>query len=93
MTSEWGTPDMFEGGLEPELLLGSKYGRRLHFWDLHRRQHLQEIDFGPDYQLASSCARPTTPQGLRLRQLVSASRTWRSSIWVWHRDGRMGGRR
>ena len=34
VTSEWGTPDMFESGLVPELLLGSKYGRRLHFWDL-----------------------------------------------------------
>jgi len=31
VSSEWGTPDMFEDGLVPELLLGSKYGRRLHF--------------------------------------------------------------
>ena len=46
VTSEWGTPDMFEDGLVPELLLGSKYGRRLHFWDLHKRKHIQEIDLG-----------------------------------------------
>jgi selenium-binding protein 1 len=25
------------------------YGRRLHFWDLHKRKHLQEIDFGPEH--------------------------------------------
>ncbi|HEX6143755.1 MAG TPA: selenium-binding protein SBP56-related protein, partial [Geminicoccaceae bacterium] len=51
VTSEWGTPDMVEDGLVPELILGAKYGRRLHFWDLHKRKHLQEIDFGDKSQL------------------------------------------
>jgi methanethiol oxidase len=40
VTSEWGTPDTFENGLIPEVLLGARYGRRLHFWDLHKRKHL-----------------------------------------------------
>ena len=26
ITSEWGTPDMVESGVNPELLLGGKYG-------------------------------------------------------------------
>src|SRR6516164_7306039 len=34
LTSEWGTPNMIEGGLNPELLLGGKYGRNVHVWDL-----------------------------------------------------------
>src|SRR5262245_36923509 len=51
VTSEWGTPDTFEEGLIPEVLLGAKYGRRLHFWDLHKRKHLQTIDFGDKHQL------------------------------------------
>src|SRR5262249_77149 len=51
VTSEWGTPDTFENGLVPEVLLGSKYGRRLHFWDSTKRRHLQEIDFGEEHQL------------------------------------------
>jgi selenium-binding protein 1 len=34
ITSEWGTPSMIEDGVNPELLLGQKYGHRLHFWDL-----------------------------------------------------------
>ena len=51
VTSEWGTPDTFENGLVPEVLLGAKYGRRLHFWDLHKRKHQQTIDFGDKYQL------------------------------------------
>src|SRR5262245_37443067 len=51
VTSEWGTPDTFENGLVLEVLLGSKYGKRLHFWDLNKRKHLQEIDFGDEHQL------------------------------------------
>ena len=51
VTSEWGTPDTFEEGLVPEILLGAKYGRRLHFWGLHTRKHQQTIDFGDKYQL------------------------------------------
>src|SRR5262245_51038660 len=43
VTSEWGTPDTFENGLIPEVLLGAKYGHRLHFWDLHKRKHLQTV--------------------------------------------------
>jgi selenium-binding protein 1 len=37
---------MIEDGLIPEKLLGSEYGHRLHFWDLLKRRHLQEIDLG-----------------------------------------------
>jgi methanethiol oxidase len=33
VSSEWATPSMMEDGLVPELLLGRKYGLRLHFWD------------------------------------------------------------
>src|SRR5262245_23193210 len=51
VTSEWGTPDTFENGLVPEVLLGSRYGRKLHFWDFTKRKHLQEIDFGEEHQL------------------------------------------
>ena len=51
VSSEWGTPDMFEDGLIAEKILGSEYGHRLHFWDLLKRRHLQEIDLGKEYQL------------------------------------------
>jgi selenium-binding protein 1 len=51
VTSEWGTPNMIENGLIPDLLLNSKYGRQLHFWDLRRRRHLQAIDLGAEQQL------------------------------------------
>jgi hypothetical protein len=38
----------------------------LHFWDLHKRKHLQEIDFGPEYQLVFELRPahdPTKPYG------------------------------
>src|SRR5207253_2428969 len=41
ISSEWGTPSMIEDGLVPELLLGQKYGHRLHFWDLAEGRNLQ----------------------------------------------------
>ena len=51
VTSEWGTPNMVEDGLVGELLLGNKYGHRLHVWDLESRRHLQEIDLGAEHQM------------------------------------------
>jgi selenium-binding protein 1 len=88
VTSEWGTPDMFENGLVPELLLGSKYGRRLHFWDLHKRKHIQEIDFGPEYQLVFELRPahdPTKTYGFV--NCVVGLKDLSSSIWVWYREG------
>ncbi len=87
VTSEWGTPDMFEDGLVPELLLGGKYGRKLHFWDLQKRRHVQEIDFGAEYQLVFELRPahdPTKPYGFV--NCVISLKDLSSSIWVWHRD-------
>ena len=36
ITSEWGTPNMVEDGVNPELLLAGKYGHALHVWDLQQ---------------------------------------------------------
>ena len=88
VTSEWGTPDTFEDGLIPEILLGAKYGRRLHFWDLHKRKHLQTIDFGEKYQLVFELRpahNPTKAYGFV--NCVLSLEDLSSSIWVWHQDG------
>jgi selenium-binding protein 1 len=88
VTSEWGTPDMFEDGLVPELLLGAKYGRRLHFWDLPKRRHLQEIDFGAEYQLVFELRPAHDPtKAYGFVNCVVSLKDLSSSIWVWHRDG------
>ena len=51
LSSEWGTPNMIENGLQPDLLLGSKYGHQMHVWDLRRRRHLQALDLGKEQQM------------------------------------------
>src|SRR5262249_52672148 len=88
VTSEWGTPDMFEDGLVPELLLGAKYGRKLHFWNLQQRRHVQEIDFGPDYQLVFELRPAHDPtKAYGFVNCVLGLKDLSSSIWVWHQDG------
>ena len=88
VTSEWGTPDMFEEGLIPELLLNAKYGRKLHFWDLHKRRHVQEIDFGSDQQLVFELRPAHDPtKAYGFVNVVLSLQDLSSSIWVWYRDG------
>jgi methanethiol oxidase len=88
VTSEWGTPDTFENGLVPEILLGAKYGRRLHFWDLHTRKHQQTIDFGDKYQLVFELRPAHDPtKAYGFVNCVISLEDLSSSIWTWHRDG------
>ena len=85
ITSEWGTPNMFEDGLVPDLLLGGKYGRRLHVWDLRRRKHLQEIDLGPEYQLVFELRQARDPtKAYGFVGVVVSLKDLSSSIWLWH---------
>ena len=87
VTSEWGTPDMFENGLVPEILLGAKYGRRLHFWDLHKRTHQQTIDFGAEHQLVFELRPAHDPtKAYGFVNCVISLKDLSASIWVWHRD-------
>ena len=88
VTSEWGTPDMFENGLVSELLLGGKYGHKLHFWDLHRRKHLQEIDLGTQHQLIFELRPAHDPtKAYGFVNCVLSLENLSSSIWTWYRDG------
>jgi selenium-binding protein 1 len=87
VTSEWGTPNMIEDGLNPDLLLNSKYGRQLHFWDLRRRKHQQSIDLGAENQLVlelRAAHDPTKAYGFV--GVVISLKDLSSSIWVWHRE-------
>jgi methanethiol oxidase len=87
ITSEWGTPNMIENGLVPELLLNSKYGHRIHIWDLRRRRHLQALDLGAEQQLVlelRAAHDPTKTYGFV--GVVVSIKDLSSSIWLWHRD-------
>ncbi len=88
LSSEWGTPNMVEGGLDPERLLGKKYGHRLHVWDLRRRKHIQELDLGEENQAALELRPahdPTRAYGF-VNTVVSVA-DLSASIWVWFREG------
>jgi selenium-binding protein 1 len=87
ITSEWGTPNMVEGGLDPEILMRSGYGHRLHLWDLRRRRHLQALDLGEEYQMAlvlRPAHDPTKTYGFS--GTVVCLEDLSSSIWLWYRE-------
>jgi selenium-binding protein 1 len=48
ISSEWGAPNTFQDGFNPEDVPAGKYGQRLHFWDLERRSKIQTIDLGAE---------------------------------------------
>ena len=88
VTSEWGTPNMIENGVVPEMLLGGKYGHKIHFWDLHKRKHVQEIDIGAEHQMALELRPahdPTKAHGFM--GVVVSTANLAGSIWTWYRDG------
>jgi selenium-binding protein 1 len=91
ITSEWGTPDMVENGVNPELLLGGKYGHALHVWDLNKRRHREVLDLGPEYQMPLELRPshdPTETYGFV--GVVLSLKDLSSSIWLWHREGNHG---
>jgi selenium-binding protein 1 len=92
VTSEWGTPNMVENGLIGELLLGNRYGHRIHVWDLKRRRHLQEIDLGPEHQMVLELRPAHDPtQTWGFVGVVTSTTDLSASVWLWRRgdDGRV----
>jgi selenium-binding protein 1 len=45
-SSEFGAPNAYEAGFDPDDVAAGRYGSRLHFWDLAERRVMQTIDFG-----------------------------------------------
>ena len=91
VSSEWGTPKLVENGLVPEALMGKKYGRNVHVWDLRRRRHLQALPVGEDDQMVLELRPahdPTKTYGFV--GVVISLKDLSSSIWAWHRGGGNG---
>jgi len=86
ITSEWGTPNMVEDGVNPELLLAGKYGHALHVWDLQRRRHLQTLDLGPEQQMVLELRPAHDPKkAYGFVGVVTSLKDLSSSIWTWYR--------
>src|SRR4029079_14297172 len=88
ITSEWATPSMIEDGLNPEDLLGRRFGHHLNFWGLSDGKLRQRTDLGDDQQMV-----------LEVRPAHDPRKTWgfagvvisveelSASVWLWHKDG------
>ena len=88
VSSEWGTPNMIENGIVPELLLGRKYGHKMHVWDLRRRKHIQELDIGDEHQMALELRPAHDPtKAYGFMGVVVSVKDLTGSIWVWYREG------
>ncbi len=88
ITSEWGTPKMVEGGLNPEILLKGGYGHQLHIWDLPKRRHRQVIDLGAEYQIVLELRPAHDPtKAYGFAGVVTSLKDLSSSVWIWHLDG------
>jgi selenium-binding protein 1 len=87
LTSEWGTPNMLENGINPELLLAGKYGHSMHVWDLRRRRHQQALDLGSEQQLVLELRPAHDPtRAYGFVGVVVSLKDLSSSIWLWTRD-------
>jgi selenium-binding protein 1 len=89
VTSEWGTPNMVEGGLNPELF--GRYGRALHVFDLKKRRHVQTLDLGEEQQMVLELRPAHDPaKAYGFVGVVVSLKDLSASIWLWHRAGANG---
>jgi selenium-binding protein 1 len=87
VTSEWGTPNMIESGLNLELLTAGKYGHAIHIWDLRRRRVMQSLDLGAEHQMALELRPAHDPtKAYGFLGVVVSTKNLSASIWTWRRD-------
>ena len=93
VTSEWGTPNMVREGLNPELLLGGKYGHALHVWDPRRREHRQVLDLGSQHQITLELRPARDPsKAYGFAGVVISLENLSASVWLWYLDRGAGGK-
>jgi len=94
ITSEWGTPNMIESGVVPELLLSGEYAHALHVWDLRTRKHQQVLDLGAEQQMVLELRPAHNPsQTYGFVGVVTSLKDLSSSVWLWYREGSNGNSR
>ena len=88
MTSEWATPAMIENGLNPEDLLGRKFGHHLNFWSMSKRKLTQRVDLGDQHQMVLELRPAHDPsQAWGFASVVISVEDLSASVWLWHKDG------
>jgi methanethiol oxidase len=92
ITSEWGTPNMVENGVNPDLLLGGKYGHKLHIFDLQKRRHRATLELGEKEQMVLELRpahNPTKAYGFAC--VVVSLENLSASIFLWYRENGANG--
>ena len=88
VTSEWATPSMIEDGLNPEDLLGRKFGHHLNFWSMSERKLTQRIDLGDENQMVLELRPAHDPdKAYGFVGVVISVEDLSASIWLWHQNG------
>jgi selenium-binding protein 1 len=87
VTSEWGTPSMIENGLDPEDLLGRRFGHHLNFWSLSQGRLLQRVDLGDQHQMVLELRPAHDPsKTFGFSGAVISVEDLSASVWTWYRD-------
>ena len=87
ITSEWCSPDLFENGPSLADIVAGNYGQKIHFWDLRRRRHIQEVDLGVENQMVLELRpshNPTKSYGFV--GVVVNNQDLSGSVWTWYQD-------
>jgi methanethiol oxidase len=93
VTSEWGTPSMVRNGVNPELLLGGKYGNSIHVWDLRKGTHQQRLHLGDEYQMTLELRPARDPRkAYGFCGVVISLKDLSASVWLWYKEGASGGK-
>ena len=88
ITSEWATPSMIEDGLNPEDLLGRRFGHHLNFWSMSERKLVQRVDLGDEHQMVLELRPAHDPsKAYGFVGVVISVEDLSASVWMWERDG------
>jgi selenium-binding protein 1 len=88
ITSEWATPSMIENGLNPEDLLGRRFGHHLNFWSMSERKLTQRVDLGDAHQMVFEVRPAHDPaKAWGFVGVVISVEDLSGSVFLWHRDG------
>jgi len=88
VTSEWGPISMIEKGLDPEDLLGRKFGHHVNFWSMSERRLTQRVDLGDQHQMVLELRPAHDPsKAFGFVGVVISAEDLSASVWLWHQDG------
>jgi selenium-binding protein 1 len=83
---------MVENGLQPDLLMNSEYGHRIHVWNLRTRKIVETLELGKENQMVLELRPAHDPaKTYGFVGVVISVKDLSASVWLWHRpNGKWG---